>query len=158
MILLRFDKPIFESEVLEEWVDYNGHMNDAAYAIAFSKAVDELMVLLGITETFRKEKKFTIYTLETHIVYLWEALEKEKLSINGQLIDVDEKRLHVFFTMKNEVGKRIATSEQMLIGIDETTGRSAPFPKDIIREIEAFRAYKIGRASCRASGKTERGS
>lgn len=141
MILLRFDKPIFESEVLEEWVDYNGHMNDAAYALAFSKAVDELMVLLGITETFRKEEKFTIYTLETHIVYLWEAVKKEKLSVYGQLLDVDDKRLHVFFTMKNEAGQRIATSEQMLIGIDETTGRSAPFPNSIVRAIEPFHTY-----------------
>src|SRR5690625_5679983 len=111
-------------------------MNDASYALAFSKALDKLIFLLGITETFRKEEKFTIYTLETHIVYLWEAVKKEKLSVYGQLLDVDDKRLHVFFTMKNEAGKRIATSEQRLNGIDESNGSSDPMANSMGGEID----------------------
>ena len=33
---------LFETKVASEWVDYNGHMNDAAFAIVFSRSVDAL--------------------------------------------------------------------------------------------------------------------
>ena len=32
--------PVYESAVAAEWVDYNGHMNDAAYALVFSRSVE----------------------------------------------------------------------------------------------------------------------
>ena len=31
--------PVLETTVVSDWVDYNGHMNDAAYAIVFSRSV-----------------------------------------------------------------------------------------------------------------------
>ncbi len=30
-----------KQSVLPEWVDYNGHMNDSAYAIIFTKALEK---------------------------------------------------------------------------------------------------------------------
>src|SRR5699024_5883975 len=129
-------------------------MNDAAYALLFSKAVDELIVLLGITKQFREKEQFTTYTLETHIVYLWEALQGECLSIYAQLLDADEKRLHVFFTMKNSERKKIATSEQMLIGIDEHTGRSAPLPTEVSCYIHLFHTYSQSSPKPKEAGRT----
>lgn len=52
------------------------------------------------------------------------------------LIDVDDKRLHIFFPMKNNDGDTIATSEQMLMGIDTEHGKAAPFPVTIAATIE----------------------
>ena len=34
---------IFESPVRAEWIDYNGHLRDAYYAVIFSEAIDVLM-------------------------------------------------------------------------------------------------------------------
>src|SRR5699024_6701955 len=106
--------------------DYNGHMNDASYAAVFSKAVDRLMDRIGIDETFRNEQQYSIYTLETHLVYLMETYEEVKLEVTVQILDYDQKRLHSFFVMKNEAGDRLATSEQMLMGMDMQEGRPAP--------------------------------
>ena len=103
-------------------------MNDSAYAVVFSMAVDQLMVDLGIDEEFRERMKDSIYTLETHLCYLQEAHKDQVLHVDFQLLDYDSKRLHVFFTMKNEKGERLATSEQMLMGMDIESGRPAPFP------------------------------
>lgn len=119
---------LWKGPVRPDWVDYNGHMNDAAYAQVFSTAVDELMVKLGIDSEFRNKHHYSIYTLETHLIYLDEAREGQELSVTIQLLDHDQKRLHVFFEMNDKENHRIATSEQMLMGMDTEEGRPTPFP------------------------------
>jgi acyl-CoA thioester hydrolase len=111
-------------------------MTDAAYAYVFSNAVNLFMDKIGIDEAFRKTEKYTIYTLETHLVYLNEALGNEAFSVRMQLLDHSDKLIHLFFTMENEEGERLATSEQMLLGVDMTEGRGKPFPKEIHQRIE----------------------
>ncbi|MBS4212909.1 thioesterase family protein [Neobacillus rhizophilus] len=135
-----FKNPLMAETVHEEWIDYNGHMTDSAYAKVFSIAVDRLMVGIGISADFRETEQYSIYTLETHLCYLNEAHKGQELRVNMQLLDYDSKRLHVFFTMENTDGERLATSEQMLIGIDMKTGRPASFPPAILNQIE-----KLGR-------------
>ena len=46
-----------------------------------------------------------------------------------QLIDHDEKRLHIFHTMTHDAtGDVLATAEQMLVHVDMAQGRSADMP------------------------------
>ena len=125
-------------DVKAEWLDYNGHMNDAEYARVFSHAVEELMITIGIDEAFRQEFKYSIFTLETHICYLAEAHKGETLSVSYHLLDHDEKRLHVFFTMQNSSGEELATSEQMLMGMDMKAGRPGSFPELMKQKIETI--------------------
>ena len=137
-MMTKIKNPLLTVTVGPDWIDYNGHMNDSAYAVAFSMAVDQLMVDLGIDEEFRERTKYSIYTLETHLCYLQEAHKDQVLHVDVQLLDYDSKRLHVFFTMKNDKGERLATSEQMLMGMDMESGRSAPLPNEIAATINAF--------------------
>lgn len=123
---------LLNCEVTSDLVDYNQHLNDAAYAILFSRAVDQLMANIGLDETGREQHAYTIFTLETHLSYLQEAEEGEKLEIELHLLDYDAKRLHVFFVMNNASGETIATSEQMLMGIDTKSERPEVFP-DVVR-------------------------
>ncbi|KXH78573.1 thioesterase family protein [Sporosarcina sp. HYO08] len=127
--------PILQEKVRTDWVDYNGHMNDAAYAAVFSMAVDQFMIDLGIDAPFREQFQYSIFTLETHLCYLDEAHEGQLLKVNLQLLDADEKRLHVFFIMEDTNGNRIATSEQMLMGMNLAGGRPAPFPAPIQKNV-----------------------
>lgn len=121
-------EPLLQDRVRSEWVDYNGHMNDAAYARVFSMAVDALMERLGIDEVFRNQQNYTMFTLETHLCYLHEVLEDAPLQVESQVVDHDAKRLHIIFVMKDGDGRRLATSEQMLMGMNTHIGRPAPFP------------------------------
>ena len=41
---------IFKINVLEEWIDYNNHMQDAYYGLAFSYAVDHFQDVVGFDE------------------------------------------------------------------------------------------------------------
>ncbi|MBM7586092.1 acyl-CoA thioester hydrolase [Bacillus pakistanensis] len=134
----RIENPLLSETVRSEWIDYNGHMTDSAYATVFSLAVDQLMVELGIDADFRNHYQYSIYTLETHLCYLDEAHEGQDLRVTVQLLDYDTKRLHVFFVMENGHGDILATSEQMLMGMDMNEGRPAPFPLEIQSQVEAL--------------------
>ncbi|MGP5564422.1 thioesterase family protein [Vreelandella alkaliphila] len=129
---------ILQSRVASEWVDYNGHMNDAEYARVFSLAVEELMEHIGLDSAGRARYGYTIYTLETHLCYRREAHEGQPLSVALTLLDHDTKRLHIFFKLQDEAGNLLATSEQMLMGIDIDTTRPAPFPAPVEEAIAAL--------------------
>ncbi|WP_408010123.1 thioesterase family protein [Pseudalkalibacillus sp. A8] len=130
---------IYKDQVHKAWVDYNGHMNDAAYAAVFSHAVDHFMVYIGLDEKAREMYRYTIFTLETHLCYLKEAHENEEIYVSVQILDADAKRIHPFFVMKNKNDQIVATSEQMLMGIDMEAGRAAPFPEPIAQKVAELR-------------------
>ncbi|GEK73286.1 MULTISPECIES: thioesterase family protein [Halomonas] len=122
---------LLETRVVPEWVDYNGHMNDAEYARVFSLGVEALMDAIGLDEAGRRRHGYTVYTLETHLCYRREAHEGQPLAVDVTVLDRDAKRLHVFFEMRDTEGTLLATSEQMLMGIDSEAGRPAPFPDPV---------------------------
>ncbi|MFC0266847.1 thioesterase family protein [Kushneria aurantia] len=125
--------------VLPAWVDYNGHMNDAAYALLFSYGVEALMTEIGLDDSGRAQHGYTLYTLytlETHLCYLKEAYEGQQVTIGMTLLDLDARRLQPFFTLHDSEGEVLATSEQMLMGIDTASGRPAPFPDAVAAAIE----------------------
>ena len=122
---------LFSRHVLPEWVDYNGHMNDAAYALVFSHGVDALMGHIGLDETGRATQGYTLFTLETHLCYLQQVHEGAQVACDVVLLASDAKRLHLFFTLKDDAGTLLATSEQMLMGIGLQSGRSQAFPEAV---------------------------
>ncbi|KAA0016490.1 hypothetical protein F0A16_17060 [Salinicola corii] len=134
------DDPLFNTRVEDAWVDYNGHMNDAEYARVFSLAVEALMECIGLDEAGRAEHGYTIYTLETHLCYRQQAHRGEALAIAVTLLDSDAKRLHVLFTLTNADGDTLATSEQMLMGIDVAGARPAPFPEAVTAKVATLPA------------------
>lgn len=131
-------KMVTQYTVPEEWIDYNGHMNDAEYVRAISWSVDALMESIGITEEFHKQHQYTMYTLENHVCYLDEMKLGERFEVYMHILDYDQKRIHAFFELYGENKKRAATSEQMLMGIDVSTGRPQPFPEALYTKIKTL--------------------
>ncbi len=131
-------RTLTECTVLDEWVDYNGHMNDAAYAIPFSKAVEAFIQRLGMDAAYREREQLTIYTLENHIRYVREAFAGERLQVDAQIVDRDAKRAHVFLRLVDGHGAVRATSEQMLMVIDTSTGRPGRFQGEPLERLEAM--------------------
>ncbi|AKG74600.1 thioesterase family protein [Salinicoccus halodurans] len=119
----------YETTVPESWVDHNGHMNDAEYNRAFSDAGMAWLSELGLGESKIEELSYTIFTLESHIVYQKEVFAQDEITVEIRLHDFDAKRLHVFMTLRNPKGDACATYEVMYMGMDQKAGRPAPFPE-----------------------------
>ena len=126
--------------VQRDWVDYNGHMSESCYLLVFGDQSDAFFRLIGIDEAYRAGG-YSLFTVQTMIFNLAEAHLGDRLQLSLQLLDADEKRLHIFHAMHNaETGVLLATGEQMLVHVDMAAGRSAPMPPELSARVQAVRA------------------
>lgn len=135
----------YQTAVLPEWVDYNQHLRDAFYLLIFSYATDALMDHLGLDEAGRGRTGHTLYTLECHLNYLNEVRLGAQVEVRTQLIDHDQKRLHIHHSLHLAgVDAALAESEQMLMNIDLNTGRSALFDAAVQAQVNALAEQQTG--------------
>ena len=104
--------------VAEAWIDYNGHMNEGYYGVAFGDASDAYLLQRGFDEEYRRDVGGTFYTVETHIRYLRELKLADDLLFRTTVLGVDAKKLHLFHSMVHEnAGYEAATQEVFLLHV-----------------------------------------
>jgi len=127
--------------VLPQWVDYNGHMSESCYLLVFGDSSDAFFRYIGIDEAYRDTGGHSLYTVETQLHNLREASQGEPLSLTLQLLDADEKRLHIFHAMYHgSSGVLLATAEQLLVHVNMAQGRSEAMPAELYQRVLAIRA------------------
>ncbi len=121
--------PVLQATVVSEWLDYNGHMNDAAYAIVFSRSVDALMDRVGLDAATRRQTGQSLFTLQTMLHYFREAKEGDAFAVSCRILEHDDKRLRVWLDMTVGGGEPVAASEQLLISVakGDAGTRAAPW-------------------------------
>ena len=119
---------VYAARVASDWVDYNGHMNDAAFAIVFSRSVDALMDRIGLDAAARKRTGRTLFTLQMMLHYFKEAKEGDGLAVSCHLLEHDDKRMRVWLDMTDEKGERLAASEQLLLSVAQSEGGPSAAP------------------------------
>ncbi len=130
---------LYHARVAPEWLDANGHLNDGFYAVAFSYATWEVQDHLGMDPEYRERTGCTLYTAESHLVYLRELLEGQPIRVESLILGSDAKRLHLFHRMyAGDPGHPAATNELMLLHYDQRAGRVAPFPGPVRATLEAL--------------------
>jgi acyl-CoA thioester hydrolase len=146
--------PVLETTVISEWVDYNGHMNDAAYALVFSRAGDALMDRIGLDAAARKRTGQSLFTLQIMLHYFREAKEGDALSVSCHLLEHDDKRMRLWLEMTAPGGERLAASEQLLISValGEAGPRSAPWGHETKAALDALARAQSGLAHPPAAG------
>lgn len=114
--------------VQPDWIDYNGHLNMAYYGVLFDKCIDDAFAVFGLGPAYVASHNASFFALEAHITYLGEIGTGDETVASFQILDYDAKRVHVFQELYR-VGDGLlsATCEQMLMHVDMTTRRSAPF-------------------------------
>jgi acyl-CoA thioester hydrolase len=136
---------LHETAVAPDWVDYNGHMNDAAYALVFSRATDALMDRIGLDAAARKSTQRTLYTLQVMLHYFKEAHEGEALCVSCHLLEHDDKRMRIWLEMRaGRDGASLAASEQLLLSIDTGSTRAASWRPETMAALDALqRAHSV---------------
>jgi acyl-CoA thioester hydrolase len=134
--------PLFTTRVDPSWIDYNGHMNDAYYALVFSRTGDKLLEAIGLATQGRDRTSRTIYTTTLTIHYHHEVTEGEALAADARVLEHDAKRLRIWFEMRNAEGIVVATSEQVYLCVDQSgeKPRAASFLPDQQTAIAALAA------------------
>jgi carnitine 3-dehydrogenase len=132
--------PLVETQVRPEWVDYNGHMTDSRYLQVFGDATDALFRSVGIDDAYRSSGR-AMYTVETHVSHLAEAKVLEKLYVATQLLNVDDKRVHLFHHLRRSRDDvTVATCEQIYLHVDTSAGKASLLDAQTHSKLEAIRA------------------
>ncbi|MDX2103504.1 MAG: thioesterase [Alphaproteobacteria bacterium] len=122
--------------VRPDWIDYNDHLNVAAYAQAFDVALEEALHPLGLGEAFLPTTGHTVMVLQSSIQFLSEVTAGATLSFTFMLMDFDTRRLHWVMELSPDDGATIAAvTEQVAIHVNLATRRAALFPEDVSRRI-----------------------
>lgn len=116
-------------EVRPEWIDYNGHLMDGYYAVAFSAVTDRVLELLGLGPAYPAASGHSVYTVESHLVYLRELRVGERLQFTTQILGHDERRIHLIHTVRAAgTTEPAATNELMLLHVRQSPPGAVPMP------------------------------
>ena len=126
--------------VPEEWIDYNGHMMDAYYFVAFTEATEALLDHVGLGEAYRQRSGCGIYTVESHLCFKASVRVGEVLGYRTQLLGYDAKRLHIFHQLMTSDGAQAATNELMFLHVELAGERVTAMPAERLAEVAVLAA------------------
>jgi acyl-CoA thioester hydrolase len=126
--------PIYQTALLPEWIDYNGHLRDAYYALIVSLACDALMDRLKMDAAYRQRTLCTLYTVEMHIHYLHEVKAADTAIVTVRIAGADHKRIHAAF-------------EILRAGHTDAAATTTPFPPEVSAAIAQLQASTAGTSS-----------
>ncbi len=133
-------KPIastYWTKVHPDWVDYNDHMRDSFYSLAFSLAVDKFQEETGLGAAYRESSRNTVYALEFHNYFLIEVKMDAKLKIQTFVLDSDTKRIHLYQKMYS-ADVLVATCESMQLHVSQKgKPKAEQFPDSIYQELQS---------------------
>jgi acyl-CoA thioester hydrolase len=143
--------------VLDEWIDYNGHLSEPYYVLVLGHATDEVMDAVGLGPAYRERTGCSLFTVEAHVCYLDQVGPGEVLEARSWVIGSTGKLLWIWHELW-AAGKLRATEE--ILGVHVDTGSvsghasSTPFPEKVAGRIEsalvppgpeASRSIRVGR-------------
>ncbi len=129
---------VHREPVLDEWIDYNGHLSEPYYVLVLGHATDAVMDAVGIDEALRAAEDASLFTVEAHVRYLDQVGPGVELETRSEVVGATGKLLWIWHELHAE-GRLRATEEILGVYVDTTTGRSAPFPEAIRARIEELR-------------------
>ncbi len=127
----KIDQPLelLATTAVRGWMDYNGHMNVASYVHLFDRAIDQFLNGVNLGQQWIEKGKGSVFALQNHIHYLREVSEGQDITISLQMLDMDQKRLHLFLRMNDaKSGRMVAASELLSIYVDMNSRKSAALP------------------------------
>jgi len=138
---------IFDTPIRPEWIDYNGHLRDAYYAVIFSEAIDALMDRVGLDAGYRQRTGGTLYTVEMHLHYLHEVKQADTAIVTLRILGIDSKRLHISLELLRAGNPDVAAgAEVMLLHVRQLEGKvaTAPLPPEVSAALAALQTAGAG--------------
>lgn len=142
----------FSTTVSDAALDYNGHLNDAAYAQVLTDANEVFLDWLGLSAAYRERTRCAMYTVEMTIRFLHEVRRGEMLRASSVVAGHDSKRLTVHTTLKNAADVDVATGRTTYLHVDTEAGRVCSFPADrslVLDDVAAAHADHVADAEAR---------
>ena len=127
------------TKIVNEWTDYNNHMNLSFYILVFDKAAEKILSKFNMGEEAAIKTKRSTMVVETHTTYNNEVKEDDDVDVYLSYCDHDKKRLHYKLEMY-EKSKNVlsATTEVLALYINLDLRKVAEFENEKIKIIDEF--------------------
>ncbi len=130
--------PIYRLTIPEDYRDENGHMNMRWYLHIYDDAGYPLVDGFGLTQAYHQQHGTGGFDLEHHIHYLKEVHPGDTAVVYARLVGRSAKRIHYMLFMVNETRGTLASIFECVNSFaDLTVRRTAPYPEEIARKIDA---------------------
>ena len=127
------------TKIINEWTDYNNHMNLSYYILVFDKAAEKILSKFNMGEEAAIKTKRSTMVVETHTTYNNEVKEDDNVDVYLSYCDHDKKRLHykleIYEKSKNILS---ATTEVLALYINLELRKVAEFEKEKVLIIDKF--------------------
>jgi acyl-CoA thioester hydrolase len=126
-------------KIINEWTDYNNHMNLSYYILLFDMGAEQILSKFHMGEHSAKTTKKSTMVVETHTTYNNEVKEGEEVEINLSYFDHDKKRLHYKLEMYEKNKKTLsATTEVLALYIDLNFRKVSKFENEKVMIMDQF--------------------
>ena len=127
------------TKIINDWTDYNNHMNLSFYILVFDKAAEKILSKFKMGEEAAKKAKRSTMVVETHTTYNNEVKEGEDVEVFLSYFNHDKKRLHYKLEMY-EKSKNIlsATTEVLALYINLDLRKVAEFENEKVLIMDKF--------------------
>lgn len=110
----------FRTAIDPAWIDYNEHLNDAAYAIVLTRANEALLEHLEMGAEYRKVTGRSLYTVDLHLTYRSEVGADETLQAHSVVVELGAKKLRVETSLVKRDGTVAAVGTVLYLHYDGT--------------------------------------
>ena len=127
-------------KVIEEWIDYNDHMNVSYYLLIFDKfGADKLNEIFKMGELSAKTTKKSTMIVESHITYNQELKVDDEVDINLVYFNHDKKRLQYKMEVVHKRDKYLASTIEILaLYVDLNKRKVVEFENEKIEIMDNF--------------------
>ena len=127
-------------KILQEWIDYNNHMNVSYYLLIFDKyGADVLNDNFKMGEHSAKTTGKSTMIVETNITYNQELKLNDEVDVNLLYFDHDKKRLQYKMEIVQKKEKYLAsTIEVLALYVDLNTRKVSEFEDEKVQIMDDF--------------------
>ena len=127
-------------KIINDWIDYNDHMNVAYYLLIFDKfGADNLNRIFKMGEESAKNTGMSTMIVETNITYNQELKLDDEVDINLLYFDHDKKRLQYKIEMINKKeGYLASTFEALALYVNLNTRKVSEFEEEKLKIMDEF--------------------
>lgn len=137
---------VWREPVLDEWIDYNGHLSEPYYVLVFGHSTDAVMDAVGLGPEYRSSYDASLFTVEAHVRYLDQVSAGADLETRSWVVGATAKLLWLWHELWVD-GRLRATEEILGVHVDTAAGRSSEFPDDVAARIAELRVTPPPEAS-----------
>jgi acyl-CoA thioesterase FadM len=121
-----------------DWIDYNGHVTDAAYAAIAAGANEQALAAIGLSEAYRAETGRALYTARLEIDFRSEIAADAELEVASAVSSIGRTSVVMTTRIATAGGAVSAATRQVYVHVDAKTGDKVPLSAEQRSALETY--------------------